>query len=332
MKGDSGDEDDLDLEDDGDGDISDLLDGFARRWQQEFDRLKEAESQLLKHVSEEVDKLAIKGAAAYGESVEERMLAGDSAAHVRSKVTAEVVNAEHAYRFEEVHHSAEQGRNELAAQAMRDSDDLIKSIEAAAERKRLEREAKRKEEKKRRDAEFAARQKARSEAAAKEAGAGFGTGGEGVGGRGSADREGESQGRSKASEPPPPPRFTRKPGEHARATAPIGPTAKKEYTNFADYDSAWREFERGLKSGLFNVTGIKLSDIPWPTKVPSLSGIHTGDAEPDRKKKLKAAVLRWHPDKWSPILELVVETDRKAVVEKAQEVARRILDERSRLS
>jgi len=71
-----------------------------------------------------------------------------------------------------------------------------------------------------------------------------------------------------------------------------------------------------------------LADIPWPNEKFAVSGIVAGDAKPERKKKLRAAMLRWHPDKWAPVMSAVRQSERQAVLRKVQEVTRRILDER----
>jgi len=70
--------------------------------------------------------------------------------------------------------------------------------------------------------------------------------------------------------------------------------------------------------------------VPWPSLLPTVSGISPDDGPGERKQKLRAAVLRWHPDKWGRILESIRAGDRAQVMERVKGVTRRILEERKR--
>lgn len=101
---------------------------------------------------------------------------------------------------------------------------------------------------------------------------------------------------------------------------------RPNFASFEAYESAWSKFEGRMKSG----TALSFSDIPWPTKLPTISGASTSDSTAECKKKLRGALLRWHPDKWTPILNLVAEVDKAKVTEEVKEVTRRILAEKER--
>merc|ERR1712232_637855 len=106
-----------------------------------------------------------------------------------------------------------------------------------------------------------------------------------------------------------------------------GPAVMPEgFTSFAEYEAAWASFERKLSAP----GSLRCENIPWPTTLPTVSGVEAQDPTPDKKRKLRAAVLRWHPDKWGPVLARVCEEERAKVVECVKEVTRKILDERRR--
>lgn len=77
---------------------------------------------------------------------------------------------------------------------------------------------------------------------------------------------------------------------------------------------------------------LRCADVPWPLDLPSISGSDSQDSDAERKRKLRAALLRWHPDKWAPLLEQVREADKAVVLEKVKEVTRRLLAEKERLA
>ncbi|CAE8586122.1 unnamed protein product [Polarella glacialis] len=103
------------------------------------------------------------------------------------------------------------------------------------------------------------------------------------------------------------------------------------FASFADFATAWSKFESRLSSVGSQSPNLRCSDIPWPTSLPSISGVIPGDGSAEHKKKLRAALMRWHPDKWAPILDRVVEGERPQVMERVKEVTIRILDEKNRL-
>lgn len=74
---------------------------------------------------------------------------------------------------------------------------------------------------------------------------------------------------------------------------------------------------------------LRCTDVPWPLGMPTVSGIRGQDSKAEQKRKLRDALLRWHPDKWAPILAQVREADRPPVLEKVKEVTQRILAEKA---
>lgn len=300
--GGSGPDDGLDDADDLD-DLADLWDTFTRRWEQEFQRFSETEDAHVRKLSEQVQQLVLKEAKAYGAAVEAAMADSDETAHHISYVTGKVVEAEQLRAVKEVQYSAEEARRAVACDALRAADDLGREAADRASQGRREAEARRREARLAREAASEARRLQRQQSA--DAGTG------------------EPRRTSSAS---PPPRFTRVPGAGAAAPpkAPSRPVGPRSFGSFAEYDAAWSAFGAEIRKG----GCISFADVPWPVGLPAVSGVSADDNLRERRQKLKAAVLRWHPDKWSPVLARVREEERAAVMEKVQEVTRKILDER----
>jgi hypothetical protein len=79
--------------------------------------------------------------------------------------------------------------------------------------------------------------------------------------------------------------------------------------------------------GAAPVQELKGADIPWPPAA-SVSGCTASMGEAERKKRLRSALLRWHPDKFGRILGRVRAADRAAVLEAVGAVTKRILHEK----
>lgn len=107
-----------------------------------------------------------------------------------------------------------------------------------------------------------------------------------------------------------------------------------KYHSFADFSAAWSAFEKKLQlSGDSAASGsrdghLSVSDIPWPDGLSSVSGTSSSDTPAEAKKKLRTALLRWHPDKWAPILEHVAPADRAEVISRVKLVTQRLLEEK----
>eukprot|EP00929_Paragymnodinium_shiwhaense_P090181 TRINITY_DN50369_c0_g1_i1.p1 TRINITY_DN50369_c0_g1~~TRINITY_DN50369_c0_g1_i1.p1 ORF type:complete len:514 (+),score=130.54 TRINITY_DN50369_c0_g1_i1:215-1756(+) len=125
--------------------------------------------------------------------------------------------------------------------------------------------------------------------------------------------------------PSPPPPSSSKPAAKVPLSKPAGPEAPK-FANQAAYEQAWTRFEAAAKGQ----QSLGFVDIPFPLSLPSISGAQANDSSADVKKKMRTALLRWHPDKWAPILTRVKDADKERVTEMVKEVTRRILAEKER--
>jgi len=130
------------------------------------------------------------------------------------------------------------------------------------------------------------------------------------------------------------PAYAGSPKKPKRTPLPRSPQAPKPsegnnvatFASFAAFEEAWSKFEAKVKVGGV----LSFTDIPWPLALPSVAGVVVGDSAAERKKKLRSALLRWHPDKWAPILDLVREGDKGRVMESVKTMTLRILAERDR--
>lgn len=106
-------------------------------------------------------------------------------------------------------------------------------------------------------------------------------------------------------------------------------TAGPRFASFVAFEEAWSGFE-AVAATLDRK--LCLADIPWPLDLPTISGVELHDASVERKRKLRAALLRWHPDKWAPLFSQVREADKAEVTERVKEVTRRILAEKEQFA
>lgn len=105
--------------------------------------------------------------------------------------------------------------------------------------------------------------------------------------------------------------------------APQGPK-EVSFSSYSDFDAAWSRFEGQVSSG----QALRYTDVPWPTSLPSISGACGTHDAAERKRKLRTALVRWHPDKWGVIFGLIHEDDKQIVMEKVKDVTRRIIEEK----
>ncbi|KAK7238686.1 hypothetical protein SO694_00020494 [Aureococcus anophagefferens] len=75
---------------------------------------------------------------------------------------------------------------------------------------------------------------------------------------------------------------------------------------------------------------LRLGDLPLPRRSGSVSGASRADPVDDRKRAVRAALLRWHPDKFD--LSKFHPDDRDAVSDAVAEVTRRIVKEKKFLA
>jgi len=276
-----------------DDEFSELLDSWASRWEKAFEACLGAEAAYVSHAAGKSKSIQ--------ESFELAAARRDMEARHNSLIADAIQEFHHAQAVAHVAHTAESTRRNAVEAAIHSSDRVVQGVFDGAEQKRLERERRRKEAKQAREAAFQAKYTAEGSA---------------------SQNKSENQRRTSA-----PPRFTRVPGENGRSNSKSSGGSNFHFEGFKDLDFAWRTFEARLASG---DTDIRFSDIPWPDSLPTVSGVTASDSMEECKKKLRAAVLRWHPDKWGLVLQRVVEADRSSVMTRLQGVTRRILDEKRR--
>lgn len=143
----------------------------------------------------------------------------------------------------------------------------------------------------------------------------------------SKPREGNS------SKPQPEP--TKPPPHAGQSVHAVQTHEAKKFNSFADFSAAWSAFEKRLSDRLSGTAfarsaAFAVSDIPWPDGIESVSGTISSDTAAEAKKKLRTALLRWHPDKWAPILEHVAEADRAEVIARVKLVTQKLLEEKQR--
>lgn len=116
------------------------------------------------------------------------------------------------------------------------------------------------------------------------------------------------------------------------SVAPPGPRGfrKAAYGSAAAAEARWAKLEGLLEAG--SSTPIHFIDIPWPDAQGSLTGIAPGDATVTAKRKLAAALRRWHPDKWRRILNCVPEAEQERVMQRVKSIAQRLLEEKAALT
>mmetsp|Transcript_20703 Transcript_20703/g.40479 ORF Transcript_20703/g.40479 Transcript_20703/m.40479 type:complete len:213 (+) Transcript_20703:641-1279(+) len=96
------------------------------------------------------------------------------------------------------------------------------------------------------------------------------------------------------------------------------------------HEAAWSRLEGKLES---STASIGFMDIPWPREATyGITGVHPGDQPVEAKRRLAAALRRWHPDKWRRILDRVPEAEQARVMERVKTIAQRLLDEKARLT
>ena len=112
--------------------------------------------------------------------------------------------------------------------------------------------------------------------------------------------------------PPPPPQMGR------RSTPP------RQSQSAAAHERAFKLFERRLAAA--QEGSLRLADVPLPPP-GAVCSARTASA---RKKAVRAALLRWHPDKFD--LSKFTTEDRDAVADAVADVTRRVVKEKKRLA
>lgn len=92
---------------------------------------------------------------------------------------------------------------------------------------------------------------------------------------------------------------------------------------WAVHDAACAELEARLAR---RERPLRAADVPWPPR-RDVCGFHPEDGPAERKRKLRRALLRWHPDKWHGALE--VSPEKAKLAARLAEVTQQILRERA---
>mmetsp|Transcript_148031 Transcript_148031/g.258170 ORF Transcript_148031/g.258170 Transcript_148031/m.258170 type:complete len:333 (+) Transcript_148031:33-1031(+) len=298
--------------------LADDWDAWAARWESEFQRMDNLEEK----------RRAASEVRARSEVLREAGRAQlEAAAAKMRKMEDALEDVRREQQKAELRADAARARKEVASAAQDSCDDLVAQISANAARRR--READEKLKKKReaaREAEWKKFHegqyvpKGNPGAARPPSGASNRTGSASAKPPGGAsDRAGSASNRAGSA--------SRGSGSRAssQSRASSKPRAPTLFTSFAEFDAAWAAFEKQVAAG---VQGLRFLDVPWPVSLPTVSGVEPRENLDARKRKLRAALVRWHPDKWSKVLDCIHEADRGQVVERVKEVTRRIIDEK----
>ena len=146
-------------------------------------------------------------------------------------------------------------------------------------------------------------------------------------GEGPPRRPAPSQGGERQRPPPrtpPPPRQPRPAVQQQQREEPIS----ERFTTFAAFDEAYQAFEKQVIADAGR-TQLGMDDIPWPPRA-DVCGLRGEDTAAGRKKRVMKALLRFHPDKWQPLLGRVRPAEAAKVADKIREVTRSILHEKAR--
>lgn len=150
----------------------------------------------------------------------------------------------------------------------------------------------------------------------------------------------------RAAAPPPssvPPPRRAAPSQPAKSAAPAKASSPPErsFASWDEYEATWDRFDARLQA---SSKPLQYADIPWPRFVgglatataigpaviatPSRIGCSPGDA----KKRIFAALRRWHPDKWQIVLERILPADLEAVKCRIKQITEEVLSEKQRLA
>lgn len=284
--------------------LDDAWDSWAAHWETEFSRLDGLEEQW-KKLGDERACLSAK------REVEQALFAEAKAKAEKTEQLVEEMRQMEARQ--KLREDATQGRKTAAAEAMEDSDDLVRMISEKAAARRAANAARAKEE---REAARAAQD--RRYASSKPAPP-----------KSSADAGAPPRRPSKEEAKPAPAKDARPPPRPRASSLGPGsePRVPTRFVSFEEFDAHWTRFEERITAG---GKDLQLLDVPWPLSLATVSGVSACESLAVRKTKLRAALKRWHPDKWSKLLDCIHENDRAKVVEKVKEVTRKIIDEKKR--
>lgn len=119
-------------------------------------------------------------------------------------------------------------------------------------------------------------------------------------------------------------------GSHTSQAKPRSESVPSRYTSRRVSTARTPQWDR-VESVLEQAGVLRFSDIPWPA-AGNITGVTGDDSAGVAKRKLAAALRRWHPDKWRRILDHVIESDQKPVMERVKVVAQQLLDEKAKMT
>ena len=147
----------------------------------------------------------------------------------------------------------------------------------------------------------------------------------------------------RASTPPPrpprPPPSSAPPGASSSASAASASAASvgRRFASWSGFDAAFAAFEANLANVPAGLPSVRLADIPFPPRGDpaglSEAGVRSGNSEEaasGRKKLLRKALLRWHPDKWGAVLGKVREEDKARLGEELAAITQALIREKDR--
>jgi hypothetical protein len=277
--------------------LADVWDSWSSRWECEFSRLNGLQEEWKKRGAERICLEAKR---------EAEFVHLAHAAAIAREAEEELEELRREQARQQLSENSKQARNQIVADAFASADDLVNQITENASKRRLANEERRRKE----NQAFRERQRKRFSEPPK-----------------------QPPPKNFSDAAPGMPRFApRRPRSSSLSKEGGPPSARPppaRFDSFTEFDTYWARFEQRISGG---ARDLHLIDVPWPTSLTTVSGVTACETLAERKRKLRAALVRWHPDKWSKILECIHENDRAKVVEKIKEVTRRIIEEKKRYS
>ena len=110
------------------------------------------------------------------------------------------------------------------------------------------------------------------------------------------------------------------------------------FTSWAEYDRAFETFETSLASVPHGLESVRLADIPFPPRADPAGLVEAAaytrgtaeEAAAARKRLLRRALLRWHPDKWAAVVGKVRAEDKAALAERLGAITQALLKAKDR--
>jgi hypothetical protein len=112
-------------------------------------------------------------------------------------------------------------------------------------------------------------------------------------------------------------------------TAPKGPPPiGRFFESFKAFDAAYVEWEAGAAAAEV----VKLAEVPFPPRLDPAglveSGLLRGGDESKRKKLLRSALLRWHPDKWMALTGKICAEERAELARRLSTITQELVEQK----